>query len=102
MLLEEGVCYDQCIKKKKKTLYFFKRNGTEIKDILLHGKNRSHDFRQSEVINQKQLESAKLLEGKVKVKVSHVLLFAVHGILQARTLEWVAYTFSRGSSHPRD
>ena len=63
---------------------------------------RSHDFRQSEVISQKRLESAKLLERKAKVKVSHILLFAVHGILQARTWEWVAYAFSRGSSHPRD
>ena len=27
---------------------------------------------------------------------------SVHGILQARTLEWVAMTFSRGSSRPRD
>ena len=26
----------------------------------------------------------------------------VHGILQARTLEWVAFLFSRGSSQPRD
>ena len=26
----------------------------------------------------------------------------VHGILQARTLEWVAVPFSRGSSQPRD
>ena len=26
----------------------------------------------------------------------------VHGILQARTLEWVAISFSRGSSQPRD
>ena len=26
----------------------------------------------------------------------------VHGILQARTLEWVAFCFSRGSSQPRD
>ena len=25
---------------------------------------------------------------------------SVHGILQARTLEWVAISFSRGSSHP--
>ena len=27
---------------------------------------------------------------------------AVPGILQARILEWVAISFSRGSSHPRD
>ena len=26
----------------------------------------------------------------------------VHEILQARTLEWVAFPFSRGSSQPRD
>ena len=27
---------------------------------------------------------------------------AAHGILQARTLEWVTFLFSRGSSQPRD
>ena len=50
---------------------------------------------------------------KVKVKsLGRVQLFAtmdcslpgssVHGILQARVLEWVATSFSRGSSRPRD
>ena len=28
--------------------------------------------------------------------------FSVHGILQARILEWVAIPFSKGSSPPRD
>ena len=28
--------------------------------------------------------------------------YTVHGILQARILEWVAVPFSRGSSYPRD
>ena len=28
--------------------------------------------------------------------------YTVHGILQARILEWVAYPFSRRSSQPRD
>jgi len=28
--------------------------------------------------------------------------FSVHGILQARILEWVAISFSRGSSRPED
>ena len=28
--------------------------------------------------------------------------YTVHGILQARILEWVAFPFSRGSSNPRD
>ena len=46
---------------------------------------------------------------KVKVKVSQLCLilcdpvdYAVCGILQVRILEWVAFPFSRGSSHPRD
>ena len=28
--------------------------------------------------------------------------YTVHGILQARVLEWVAFPVSRGSSQPRD
>ena len=28
--------------------------------------------------------------------------YAVHGILQVRILEWVAFPISRGSSQPRD
>ena len=28
--------------------------------------------------------------------------YTVHGILQARILEWVAIPFSRGDSQPRD
>ena len=46
---------------------------------------------------------------KVKVKVAQSCLtlwdpmdYTVHGILQARALEWVAFSFSRGSSQPRD
>ena len=32
----------------------------------------------------------------------NLLDFSVHGIFQARILEWVAISFSRGSSRPRD
>ena len=44
---------------------------------------------------------------KVKVAQSYPTLwnpmdYTVHGILQARILEWVAISFSRGSSQPRD
>ena len=45
----------------------------------------------------------------VKVKVAQLcptlcdpMEHTVHGILQARILEWVAFPFSRGSSQPRD
>ena len=43
-----------------------------------------------------------------KVKVVQLCLtlcypmnYTIHAILQARILEWVAFPFSRGSSHPR-
>ena len=43
---------------------------------------------------------------KVKVKITQLCLILchsiVHGILQARILEWVAFPFSRGSSQSRD
>ena len=44
---------------------------------------------------------------KVKGTQSHLTLsnpmdYIVHGILQARILEWVVFPFSRGSSQPRD
>ena len=46
---------------------------------------------------------------KVKVKVTHLcptlcspMDYRAHGILQARTLEWVAFPFSRGSPQLKD
>ena len=46
---------------------------------------------------------------KVKMKVALLcstlcdpMNYTVHGILQIRILEWVAFPFSRGSSQPRD
>ena len=48
-------------------------------------------------------------EQKVKMKVAQScptlcdpMDCIVHGVLQARILEWVAFPFSRGSSPPRD
>ena len=43
----------------------------------------------------------------MKVSQSYLTLcdfmdYTVHGILQARILEWVAFPFFRGSSQPRD
>ena len=47
--------------------------------------------------------------GKVKMKVAQScptlcdsMDCILHGILQARILEWVAFPFSRASSQPRD
>ena len=48
-----------------------------------------------------------LKESEVEVTQSCLTLcdpmdYTVHGILQARILEWVAFSFSRGSSQPRN
>ena len=49
-----------------------------------------------------------LLQWEVKVKVTQLcptlcdpMDYTVHGIVQARILEWVAFPFSRGPSQPR-
>ena len=51
-------------------------------------------------------ETGRLYERKVKVAQLYPTLcdpmdYIVHGILQVRILEWVAFPFSRGSSQPR-
>ena len=58
----------------------------------------------------KPCKSKKIIAiAQVKVKVAQLcpnlcnpMVFAVHGILQARILEWAAIPFSRQSSQPRD
>ena len=66
------------------------------------------------ILYLKQLEkeeekNSEVSRRKVKVQVSQScptlcspIDYTVHGILQARILEWVAFPFSRGSSQPRD
>ena len=52
---------------------------------------------------------SEILHEKVEVNIVPLCLtlcdpidYIVHGILQARKLEWVAFPFSRGCSQPRD
>ena len=57
--------------------------------------------------HKKGFTIAQLYLVKVKVTQSCPTLcspmdYTVHGIFQARILEWVAFPFSRGSSQPRD
>ena len=40
--------------------------------------------------------------GQSCLTLSNPMEYTVHGILQARMLEWVAFPFTRGSSQPRD
>ena len=62
--------------------------------------------RQSKTQKTQALSKVSLLNGSVKFAQSCPTLcdpmdYSVHGILQARILEWVAVPFSRGSSRPR-
>ena len=41
-------------------------------------------------------------ESESQLVMSDPMDFTVHGILQARILEWVAFPLSRGFSQPRD
>ena len=57
----------------------------------------------------REAHNVRLSEVEVEVKVAQSCLtlcnpidYTVHGILQARILEWVAIPFSRVSSQPRD
>ena len=62
------------------------------------------------ILERLSLESAlSALPEVLKVKVTELcptlcdpMDYRVHGILQARILEWVAFPFSRRSSQPRD
>ena len=61
----------------------------------------------NELFGQPNKKNYVYIIGKVKVAQSCPILwdpmdYTVHGILQARTLEWVAFPFSRGSSQPRE
>ena len=49
-------------------------------------------------MNQAKLEVVKQEMARVNVDMD----YTVHGILQARILEWVAFPCSRGSSQPKD
>ena len=59
------------------------------------------------VMEDRDSHPASSLDMKVKVAQSCLILcdpmdYTVHGILQARTLDWVAFPFSGGSSQSRD
>ena len=60
-------------------------------------------------VNEKGHGICSQKKSKVKVKADQScptlcdpMDYSVHGTLQARILEWVAFPFSRGSSQPRD
>ena len=62
-------------------------------------------LKSSDFLKQKWFFIVCNFESEVKVAQSCLTVtpwIVVHGILQVRILEWVAFPFSRGSSQPRD
>ena len=72
--------------------------------LTVHGVARiGHDLE----IKQQQQYMLQVYNMKAKITQSCLTLcnpmdYTVHGILQARILEWVAFPFSRGSSQHKD
>ena len=83
-------------------IHFLKRFSSKL--------NESHQIAKTQFSSKRHsVECLNILKESVKVKVtwSHPALcnpmdYTVHGILQARILEWVAIPFYRGSSRPSD
>ena len=68
-------------------------------------------YREKERYTQLNAEIQRIAKRAKKVKLKATqscptlcdpMAYSVHGIFQARILEWVAFPFSRGSSQPRD
>ena len=53
-------------------------------------------------VKVKVAQSCPKSESQSCLTLCNPMACTVHGILQARILEWVAFPFSRGSSQPRD
>ena len=75
--------------------------------FILRGHSYSCEFKHIKCMCFYQTAERENRRFKVKIVQSRPTLcnpmdYTVHGILQARILEWVAFPFSRGSSQPRD
>ena len=80
--------------------------GIYLDKTVIQKKNTHLQAHSSPIHNGQNMESTEM-SMKVKVTLLCPTLcdpvdYTVHGILQARILEWVAFPFSRGSSQPRD
>ena len=76
------------IKKKKRIIFLY--------GLFVNWANCAKAPQGDEFVNESESESHSVVSNSLQ---PHGI---VHGILQARILEWVAFPFSRGSSQPRD
>ena len=65
---------------------------------IAHGVTKKSDTTKQ----QKHIQRVKMKVAQSCPTLCNPMEYTVHGILQARILEWVAFPFSRGCSQPRD
>ena len=82
----------------------FKRNGKDKKSVTVkeEKKDKSEMTENVYMSNRKESAVAQSCPALCNPVDCSPPGFSVHGILQARVLEWVAISFSRGSSQSRD
>ena len=68
----------------------------------LRNRNRLTDRESNLLVIKVESESHSVMSNSLRCHGCSSPWSSVHGILQARILEWVAFTSSRGSSQPRD
>ena len=61
-----------------------------------------HQIESSAINTASNISLVKMKVTKMCSTLCNPLEYRVHGIIQVRILEWVAFPFSRGSSQPRD
>ena len=62
----------------------------------------SHEIKKICSLEEMKVAHSVMSDISVIICNSNCNNYTIHGILQARILEWVAFLFSRGSSQPRD
>ena len=109
MSLEKGVCYDQCVLLAKLLAFALLHSVPQgwiclllqvfLDFSVLNSKSLLLYLRMYMCVHAKSLQSCLTLCNPMDCSLPGS---SVHGILQARILEWVAMPSSRGSSWPRD
>ena len=61
-----------------------------------------HEIKRHLLLGRKAMTNLKVKVSQSCLTLCDLTDYAVHGILQARILEWIAFPFSRGSSQFRD
>ena len=84
-----AVCFDEC-NNQPPVYYTYK--------IVINAASELSNF----LLLKSESVSCSVMSNSLRPMDCSLLGSSVHGILQARILEWVANPFSRGSSWPRD